>query len=398
MLKLLPLIVTVAPTAPDTGLKSEIEGEGKTVKFVALTRAIPLVVKDILPVVAPAGTVVVIVVASEVITVAGVPLNASAVIVLKLLPLIVTDALSAPLDGVNPDSVGVGNTVKLVALTRLIPLVVNDILPVVAPAGTEVVIVVASDEITVAGVPLKARSDMAPKFVPLMVTEALTAPLEGVNPVRLGVGNTLKSVALTRLIPLVVKEIFPVVAPAGTVVIIVEASEELTVADVLLNSKAVIVPKLVPEIVTETDTAPLDGVNPVIVGVGNTVKSPELVTVTPLVVTEILPVVAPGGTEVVIEDEVEAVTVAVVPLKSTTFSAGVVLKFAPLIVTEALTAPLVGVKPEIDGVGNTVKFDPLVAVTPLTVTEIGPVVAPTGTVVVILVGVDADTTAGIPLN
>lgn len=66
-------------------------------------------------------------------------------------------------------------------------------------------------------------------------------------------------------------------------------------------------------------------------------------------------------------------------------------------VTVAPTAPLVGVKLLITGVG-TVKFDELVPVIPFTVTEMGPVVAPNGTEVVILVGEDAVTTLVTPLN
>jgi hypothetical protein len=66
-------------------------------------------------------------------------------------------------------------------------------------------------------------------------------------------------------------------------------------------------------------------------------------------------------------------------------------------VTIAPAAPLVGVKLLITGVG-TVKFEELVPVILLTVTEIGPVVAPNGTDVVMLVVVDAVTTLATPLN
>ncbi len=49
---------------------------------------------------------------------------------------------------------------------------------------------------------------------------------------------------------------------------------------------------MVPVIVIDAPTAPLVGLNPVIVGTANTVNVPALVTVTPLDVTDIVPVVA----------------------------------------------------------------------------------------------------------
>jgi hypothetical protein len=113
--------------------------------------------------------------------------------------------------------------------------------------------------------------------------------------------------------------------------------------------------------------------------------------VTPLTVTVIGPLVAPDGTRVVILVEVDPVTTASVPLNSTTLFDGIVLKLVPLMVTVAVSAPLVGLNPEIVGVGRTVKIAAFVTVTPLTVTDMGPVVAPDGTVVVILVGDEAET-------
>jgi hypothetical protein len=116
------------------------------------------------------------------------------------------------------------------------------------------------------------------------------------------------------------------------------------------------------------------------------------------VVSDIFPDVAPGGTVTVIVVDVEAVTVAVVLLNLTTLFAGVVLKFVPVMITVEPTAPLDGLKPEMAGVGSTVKLDALVIIIPLVVIAIGPDPAPEGTVVVMLVAVEADTTATIPLN
>jgi hypothetical protein len=84
--------------------------------------------------------------------------------------------------------------------------------------------------------------------------------------------------------------------------------------------------------VTVPPTAPLAGVKLLITGVG-TVKFEELVPVIPLTVTEIGPVVAPNGTEVVILVVVDAVTTLVIPLNSTVFAEGTLLKSVPVITT-----------------------------------------------------------------
>ena len=68
-----------------------------------------------------------------------------------------------------------------------------------------------------------------------------------------------------------------------------------------------------------------------------------------MAVTEIVPVVAPAGTVVVMLVAVEAVTVATVPLNLTILLACVVLKLVPVMVTVAPTCPLVGLKELIVG-------------------------------------------------
>ena len=69
------------------------------------------------------------------------------------------------------------------------------------------------------------------------------------------------------------------------------------------------------------------------------------------------------------------------------------MKAVPEIVTAAPTPPLAGVKPVIVGAGITVKPAALVAVADGVTTWIAPLVAPDGTVVVI---VEAFTTGGLP--
>jgi hypothetical protein len=150
--------------------------------------------------------------------------------------------------------------------------------------------------------------------------------------------------------------------------------------------------------VTVAPTAPLVGVKLVMAGVARTVKLEALVAVTPEVVTEIGPVVAPGGTITVNVVEVAPETVAAVPLNSTRLLDGVVLKLVPVIVTVAPIAALVGEKLVMVGGASTSKLETLVTVTPLEVTLIGPSEAEAGTVATMVVALDEVTEAFTPLN
>ena len=99
MLKFVPVIVTTAPIAPPAGLKLVIIGVGNTSKSVALIPVIPPTLTEIFPVVAPAGTSAVILVAEDAETVAATPLNATkllAGVLLKLDPVIITEVPTAP--------------------------------------------------------------------------------------------------------------------------------------------------------------------------------------------------------------------------------------------------------------------------------------------------------------
>jgi hypothetical protein len=109
----------------------------------------------------------------------------------KLVPAIVTTAPTGPELGVRLVMLGVSRTVKLTPLLAT-PLTVTTTLPVVAPAGTGTLIEVAAQVVGVAGVPLNATVLVpcdAPKLVPLIVTEAPTAPEVGVRLVMLGAAN-----------------------------------------------------------------------------------------------------------------------------------------------------------------------------------------------------------------
>jgi hypothetical protein len=63
--RFVPVITTDAPAAPEPGVKELIAGVGSTVNDPALATVTPAAVTEIVPVVAPAGTVAVICVAES---------------------------------------------------------------------------------------------------------------------------------------------------------------------------------------------------------------------------------------------------------------------------------------------------------------------------------------------
>src|SRR5205807_1981735 len=109
--------------------------------------------------------------------------------------------------------------------------------PVVAPAGTGVTMLVADHNVGVAGVPLNATlllPCVAPKFVPVIVTGAPTAPLVGASNVSVAVGTTVNVTALLATPPTVTVT-GPVVAPPGTDTTMLVADQLVGVARIPLK-------------------------------------------------------------------------------------------------------------------------------------------------------------------
>ena len=95
-----------------------------TVKIAALVAVPPGVVTEIVPVVAPVGTVAVTEVAVLVENVAAKPLNLTAVTPVRLVPVMVTLCPTCPVVGENDVIVGTPATVKAKALVAGPPPVV----------------------------------------------------------------------------------------------------------------------------------------------------------------------------------------------------------------------------------------------------------------------------------
>jgi len=102
-------------------------------------------------------------------------------------PVKIINEPTAPFAGLKLVNVGVANTVKSGVFT-VTPLVVTDMGPSDAPAGTVTVMVVDEPGVTLTGAaPVNCTVAGAVKFVPVMVTIAPTAPLAGLIPVMVGV-------------------------------------------------------------------------------------------------------------------------------------------------------------------------------------------------------------------
>ena len=186
-----------------------------------------------------------------------------------------------------------------VLLVAVPPEVVTVNEPVVVPVATTASITVGDRTSTdFAAVPLNFT--VAPvRFVPAMSTVVPTGPLDGANAVIVG-GDavTVKDVVVCAAPPGVVRVISPLVAPTGTVAFTDVAETAVTAVPAApLNVTAVVPVRFVPVIVTTVPAGPVVGVKAVTVGGdGSTVNVAVLVPVTPAVVTEIFPLVAPAGT------------------------------------------------------------------------------------------------------
>jgi hypothetical protein len=192
--------------------------------------------------------------------------------------------------------------VKLEAPTAVPADVVTEILPVLAPFGTVVEMLVADVTVKVALLFPNFTAVVPVKFVPAIVTTVPTRPLAGVKPVIVGDATIVKELALVAVPAGVVTTIGPVVALAGTVAVICDADLTLNEALTPLKVTFVVPERFVPLMVTDVPVLPLAGVKLEIVGVGPVVMVNEdaLVAVPPAVVTVIGPVVAPAGTVAVI--------------------------------------------------------------------------------------------------
>jgi hypothetical protein len=171
------------------------------------------------------------------------------------------------------------------------PPTVTTTFPVVAPAGTAatmldalqlVAVAVAAPNFTVL-VPCAA-----PKFAPLIVTDAPTTPDVGFKLVMLGAGVVTVNATPLLATPPTVTTTFPVLAPAGTVATMLAAPQLVAVAVVAPNFTVLVpcvAPKFAPAMVTELPTRPNVGFRLAMLGPGvvlfTLTATPALVAVLP---------------------------------------------------------------------------------------------------------------------
>jgi len=222
------------------------------------------------PVVAPLGTVTAMPVAFQLDAVpALVPLNVTELVPWldpKLLPPIVTAAPTGPEVTERLVMLGVDDVVT-VNVTPLLatPPTFTTTFPVVAPLGTVTAMPVALQlDAAPAPVPLNVTvlvPWLDPKLLPLIVTAVPTGPEVTERLVMLGVDDVV-TVNVTPALetPPAVTTTFPVVAPLGTVTVMLVALQ-LDAVPALVPLKVTVLvpwldPKLVPAIVTAAPTGP----------------------------------------------------------------------------------------------------------------------------------------------
>jgi hypothetical protein len=157
------------------------------------------------------------------VTVAATPLTCTAslaAVVLKFVPVMVTEVPTGPLVGTKLVIVGGVVTVKEPPLVAVRPPTATVTVPVVAPLGTVTTSCVPVAEVTVAEVPLNLTVLfvlVVLKFAPAIVTEVPTGPLVGEKLAIVGGTVTVKELLLVAVPLPTVTVIFPVVEPLGTV-------------------------------------------------------------------------------------------------------------------------------------------------------------------------------------
>jgi len=139
--KFVPVITTEVPTTPDAGAKLAIVGAATTVNALADVAEDSGLATVMGPLVVPAATVAVICVALFTVNpLAGVPLNATAVMPVRLVPVITTDVPTGPLVGTKLVMAGGIWIVKAMLDVAVPPGVVTVIMPVLVPDATVAVI------------------------------------------------------------------------------------------------------------------------------------------------------------------------------------------------------------------------------------------------------------------
>jgi hypothetical protein len=345
--KLVPVMVTVAPDAAEVGVKDAIVGAGINTNPASVALP-PGVVTETLPELPAATTAVIVVAFTTENEVAAVPPKLTAVVPVKLVPVTVTVSPVAAEVGVNEVIVGAGINVNP-ASDAIPPGVVTATLPELPAATTAVMVVAFTTLKEEAAVPPKLTAEASVKLVPVMVTVAPVAAVIGANEVIVGAGMKVNP-ASEALPPGVVTAILPELPAATTAVIEVGETTKKEAAAVPPKLTAEASVKLVPVMVTVSPEAAVIGANEVIVGAGIKVN-PASDTLPPGVVTDTLPELPAAKTAVIEVGETTKNEAAAVPPKLTAEAA---VKLVPVMVTVSPEAAVIGANEAIVGAGMNV--------------------------------------------
>jgi hypothetical protein len=255
-------MVICVPTGPLVGEILVTCGTG-TLKSTLAALASPAAVTLSGPVIAPTGTVTVIWVLDQLETEADTVEFWAAlkltepVLLVKLLPVMVTEVPGSPLAGESEAITGA--TVKAAPLLANPPLFTT-ILPVVAPPGTAAVMLVLVQEEMIAARPLKLTPlALGPKLLPEMVTTTPGPPLVGLTLLTLGAFTVKATLLLATLFTVTTTLPLPAATPLGTEAVMLPALQALTAA-VTPPKVTVLVPwlepKLLPAMVTDPPIGP----------------------------------------------------------------------------------------------------------------------------------------------
>jgi len=364
--KLVPVMVIAVPPAigPDDGLTLAMVGAATYVNVIACDVDPPAVVTTIVfAPAAPAGVTAVIEVASTTTTlVAATPPTVTALAPVKLVPVMVIAVPPAigPDDGLTLAIVGAATYVNVIACDVDPPAVVTTMVFAPAdPAGVTAVMEVALTTTTLVAATPPTVTLLAPvKLVPVMViaVPAVNGPDDGLTLAMIGAAmyvNPLVEVSLPNEV--VTTTSFAPAAPAG-VTAVMEVAVATTLVAATPPTVTVALAKLVPLIVIVVPPAvgPEIGLTLVIVGTGTSVyvKALVAVTVPPGVVTatSFAPAV-PAGVIAVIE--VALTTTTVVAATPPTVTALAPVKLVPVMVMAVPPdkMPVLGLTDAIVGAG-----------------------------------------------
>lgn len=216
--KFVPAIVTDVLIGPDAGVKL-VMITGVTVKLAPLL-GLPPTVTNTPPVLAPVGTGPTMLVSLQLVGVVGAPLKVTLLVPCRgpnPLPAIVTDVPIDPKAGPRLEMLGITTNGTALLAT---PPTVTTTLPVSAPGGKGVTMVLGPQEVGVAETPLNETTlvpCVVPKPPPLITTDCPSGPEVGL---RFAMpGNTVKGTPLLWYpVPprLKVTVTLPVTAAEGT--------------------------------------------------------------------------------------------------------------------------------------------------------------------------------------